>query len=70
VKDTPKDEAKISEEKITVGAGDFTCVKRETESSGTKSTTWTDKATEMLVKKVVSSDSGSSTTELVKAQIK
>jgi hypothetical protein len=70
VKDTPKDEAKISEEKITVGAGEFTCVKRETESSGTKSTTWTDKATQLLVKMVVSSDSGSSTTELVKAQIK
>lgn len=70
VKDTPKDEAKISEEKITVGAGEFTCVKRETESAGTKSATWTDKATHLLVKMVVSSDSGSSTTELVKAQIK
>ncbi|MBE7491002.1 MAG: hypothetical protein HS108_04505 [Planctomycetes bacterium] len=68
------DAPKIEEETIKVEAGEFKCTKVVVESEGfggkTKTTTWTCKSCFLTVKNEVSSNMGSTVTELVKLELK
>ncbi|MBV6517008.1 MAG: hypothetical protein HPKKFMNG_02708 [Planctomycetes bacterium] len=67
---TPAPEVKTSEEKIKVEAGEIDCIKTEMDSNGTKTTSWTCKATGLLVKSQSSASWGESTMELVEMSVK
>ncbi|MBX3474488.1 MAG: hypothetical protein KF754_08905 [Planctomycetes bacterium] len=73
-KEAPKEAPKTVEEKIKVAAGEFDCIKVETESEAggmkVKTTTWTCKTYHIVVKSETKSDMGSNTLELTKAEVK
>lgn len=62
---------KMTEEKIKVTAGEFTCMKFETDAAGTKSTTWMHKDFSAIVVKMTSKgEYGETEMELVKFECK
>lgn len=77
VAETPKEAPKEApaapktvEEKIKVEAGEFDCIKYESEAGGGKTTSWTCKTYFIVVKSESKSDFGTTTLELVKAELK
>jgi hypothetical protein len=62
---------KMTEEKIKVAAGEFTCMKVEYEAAGTKSTSWTHKDFSVVIVKMTSKNEYAETEmELVKFNCK
>ncbi len=60
---------KKSDEKVKVEAGEFNCVKVENKTDFATTTTWTDKASGLLVKLTSKSEGHESTTELTELKI-
>jgi len=60
---------KKSEEKVRVEAGEFNCIKVENKTDFATTTTWTDKASGLLVKLTSKSEGHESTTELTEHKI-